>query len=54
MKSYHICLLALLLTITFAYKNNTEFWKKQLNETNLFFQAYSGITYYILYRLSIN
>lgn len=48
MKSYHICLFALLLVSVLGYKNNTAFWAKQLNETSLHFQALSGTPYYML------
>lgn len=43
MKSYHICLLALLAVLVSAsYKNTTTFWTKQLNETSLHYHAYAG------------
>lgn len=52
MKSYHICVLALLVCLAAAYNNNTEFWARQLN-TTAHFQAYSGTRTGLL-RLSIN
>ncbi len=42
MKSYHICLLTLLVVIAAGYKNTTDFWAKQLNDSNLHFHAYAG------------
>lgn len=42
MKSYHICVLALLLVLAAAYKNNTNFWAEKLNDPKIHFQAYSG------------
>jgi hypothetical protein len=45
MKSYQlVLLLALLVVGTFAgYKNTTNFWQGQLNQTYIDFQVYSGI-----------
>lgn len=43
MKSYHICLLALIIVLAAGYKNTTDFWLKKLNQTTLHFQSYAGI-----------
>lgn len=42
MKSYHICLLALLVVLAAGYKNTTDFWAKKLNDSAIHFQAFSG------------
>ena len=40
---YYPLLLLFLASLTFAYKNTTDFWKSQLN-TEIHFQAYSGLS----------